>query len=249
MVAVKELSWEDISAPDFGTAPRAAFRQAVAEVAAKAKVTLPECHGRVDAAVKLVLAGDVELLDEGKARIASQANGQTTYLVCNGTCECKDFAHAPSSWCKHRIAAGLMTRAVALADALLHQTLPLAAVPGPAPAFPLVGAAAGPAPAPAPAQLPEAPASVNCHITIGGRQVQLTLRDTDETRLLQRLAAVLACYPVPQAPAPAAPAQPTPAATPDGWCAVHQVAMGKQSNARGSWFSHKTAEGSWCKGK
>src|SRR5262245_36998060 len=48
-----------------------------------------------------------------------------------------------------------------------------------------------------PAPLPEAPASANCHILIEGRQVQLTLRDTDEARLLQRLAVVLQQYPAP----------------------------------------------------
>ncbi len=42
-----------------------------------------------------------------------------TYLVADGTCECKDFPKAPSGWCKHRIAAGLMKRAVGRADALL----------------------------------------------------------------------------------------------------------------------------------
>ena len=50
----------------------------------------------------------------------------------------------------------------------------------------------------APLPLPEAPASVNCHITIAGRQVQVTLRDTDETRLLARLTALLAQYPLPE---------------------------------------------------
>jgi hypothetical protein len=43
-----------------------------------------------------------------------------------------------------------------------------------------------------PVTLPEAPCSVNCHITIAGRQCQLTLRDSDEGRLLARLQAVLA---------------------------------------------------------
>src|SRR5205823_12194315 len=42
-----------------------------------------------------------------------------------------------------------------------------------------------------PAPLPEAPASVNVHLELGGRQVQLTLRDRDEGRLLERLATVL----------------------------------------------------------
>jgi hypothetical protein len=52
---------------------------------------------------------------------------------------------------------------------------------------------------PPPPPLPEAPASVNCHITIEGRQVQLTLRDRDETRLLERLTTLLKQYPVPAA--------------------------------------------------
>jgi hypothetical protein len=54
MVAAKEFSWEEISSPDFGNPARQAWREAVAETAAKAKAKLPECNGRVDAAVKIV---------------------------------------------------------------------------------------------------------------------------------------------------------------------------------------------------
>src|SRR2546427_8903381 len=111
MVAVKEFSWEEVSSPDFGA--RAAWRQAVAEIAAKAKETLPECNGRVDKAVAIVLNGDVELLPDGKAKVASRSNGTTAYFVVNGTCECRDFVKAPSGWCKHRIAAGLAKRVAA----------------------------------------------------------------------------------------------------------------------------------------
>jgi hypothetical protein len=103
MVAVREISWEEASAPGFEQTTRQAWREAVAEIAERAKQTLPECNGRVDKAVAIVLNGDVELLPEGKARVASQSNGTTEYVVCNGTCECKDFAKAPSSWCKHRL--------------------------------------------------------------------------------------------------------------------------------------------------
>src|SRR5882724_9965411 len=96
MVAVHELSWEEVSSPDFGA--RAAWREAVADIAAKAKQTLPECHGRVDSAVKIVLAGNVELLADGTARVASQTNGTTKYFMVNGECNCPDFAKAPSNW-------------------------------------------------------------------------------------------------------------------------------------------------------
>src|SRR5437867_5433784 len=117
MSIVSEYSWEsDTWTHNNGDDPaRQAFRQAVAEIAAKAKATLPECNGRVDSAVKIVLAGDVELLPDGTAKVASQSNGQVAYHIVNSTCNCKDFAKAPSNWCKHRIAAGLALRARALA--------------------------------------------------------------------------------------------------------------------------------------
>jgi hypothetical protein len=70
---------------------RHAFRQAVADIAAKAKETLPECNGRVDSAVKIVLAGDVELQADGTAKVASQSNGATAYHIVNGACTCKDY--------------------------------------------------------------------------------------------------------------------------------------------------------------
>jgi len=101
MVAVKEFSWEEVSRVDFGNPARAAWREAVAEIADKAKATLPQCNGRVESAVKIVLAGDVELLEDGKAQVASQSNGIIQYFVVNGECSCKDYPKAPSNWCKH----------------------------------------------------------------------------------------------------------------------------------------------------
>src|SRR5262249_57817127 len=109
------------------------------------------------------------------------------------------FAKAPSHWCKHRIAAGLAKRASALTKQRLEQ----------------VDAASNGTTTPAPEQvdqtpvatpiqetvatpilpLPEAPASVNFHTTIAGRQIQITLRDTDETRLLARLESLLQRFP------------------------------------------------------
>jgi hypothetical protein len=82
---------------------RAAWREAVAAIAEKAKAKLPECNGRVDKAVAIVLNGDVELLPDGTAKVASQSNGTAEYLVVNGECTCKDFAKAPHGFCKHRV--------------------------------------------------------------------------------------------------------------------------------------------------
>ena len=97
---------------------------------------------------------------------------------------------------------------------------------------------------PTPPPLPEAPASANCHILIAGRQVQITLRDTNETRLLQRLAAVLQQYPVQTAVQ--APTQPQ--GQGKEWCSKHGVAMKQTTKEGRSWWSHKTADG-WCKGR
>ena len=93
-----------------------------------------------------------------------------------------------------------------------------------------------------PAPLPEAPASVNVHITIAGRQVQLTLRDTDEVRLLAQ----------PQGQA-LSPQQHNAAAmhrTVTDFCPIHQVAMKENTKDGRRWFSHydETA-GRWCKGR
>src|SRR5258708_32182945 len=97
MVAVHELSWEEVSSPDFGNPARAAWRQAVAEIAAKAKETLPECNGRVDKAVAMVLNGDVALLEGGTAKVASQSKGTTVYHAGDGASTCKDRARAPTA--------------------------------------------------------------------------------------------------------------------------------------------------------
>src|SRR5262252_11027368 len=119
MVAATTFPWEENSTPECSR--RAAWREAVAEIADKAKAKLPECNGRVDSAVKIVLAGDVELLEDGKAKVASQSNGTTAYFVVNGECTCKDFPKAPQGFCKHRVAYGIHKRALTLAKQRLDQ--------------------------------------------------------------------------------------------------------------------------------
>src|SRR6266478_1067439 len=122
MVAVKEISWEEASALGFEQTTRQAWRAAVAEIASKAHEKLPECNGRIDSAVKLVLAGDVELGADGTAKVASQSNGTTTYHVVNGHCDCKDFAKAPHGFCKHHLSAAIARRAQELVKAKLADT-------------------------------------------------------------------------------------------------------------------------------
>src|SRR5262244_3687832 len=120
---VTSYDWEsDTWTTNGDTTARQAWRQAVAEIAEKAKAKLPECSGRVESAVKIVLAGDVELLADGTAKVASQSNGTTVYHVVNGHCDCKDFAKAPHQFCKHRLSAAIARRAQELAKQRLEQS-------------------------------------------------------------------------------------------------------------------------------
>jgi hypothetical protein len=220
-----EVSWDDAFGGAFPESPtRRTFREAVETVAAKARASLPENHGRIEKAVQLVLAGDVEQLPDSTARVTSQSNGTTQYYIVNGTCECPDAPRAPEGFCKHRLAAGIYKRAFTLAtqrlDAVLDDSQPQADTP-----------------TTSAVSLPEAPASVNCYVIIAGRQAQVTLRDANEARLLARLEALLARFPVDTDTTPRA----------EGWCVRHQTQMQRHTNAKGSWWSHKTPDG-WCRG-
>jgi hypothetical protein len=236
---VVELSWDDMIAGNFPqeNPVRTAWREAVIAVAERAKATLPDAGSRIASAVKIVLTGDVELLEDGTAWVGSQANGTTEYRITNGTCECKDFPKAFEGWCKHRLAHAIHKRAKALTaeklQALDHSPAPVSAAP--ARELPL---------SPPPLALPEAPASVNLYLNISGRKAQLTLRDSDEHLLLARLDAILQRFPLPEDAAEA----PVPE-VPEGWCRRHDVQMPQHSNAKGAWYSHRLDDGTWCKGK
>jgi hypothetical protein len=180
----------------------------------------------VDSAVKLVLGGDVTLLADGTARVASQSNGSTAYHVVNGHCDCKDFPKAPHQFCKHRLSAAIARRAQELLKAKIVDSN------GQAPAQ------SQPVQPDAPtAPLFEAPASVNVYLELSGRQVRLTLRDSDESHLLARLEAILERFPV------AAQATDT---TPQ--CPKHG-AMKPSTKGKGWYCPRKLADGAWCKGK
>ena len=231
MTIVAQFSWDDIASADFGNPTRTVWRTAVAEIADKAKATLPQCNGRVEKAVAIVLNGDVELLPDGKAKVASQSNGSTKYFLVNGTCECPDYAKAPQHFCKHRIAFGIHKRAYTLAKQRLDQ---LDRAQQSTSELPTEQAQAEPV-----STLPEAPASCNVHVMLAGRQVQVTLRDSDEQRLLERLERLLQRFPLVEE----SRKEPSP-----GWCSTHGVQMKHKHSEKGSWWFHKTAEG-WCHGK
>src|SRR5215471_61072 len=92
------------------TTDRQQFRALVAEVAAKAKEKLPQAvNGRVEKAVKLVLAGDVEPQPDGTVTVYSATDATRRYVLQGTSCTCTDYerGQAPEGWCQHRIAAGI----------------------------------------------------------------------------------------------------------------------------------------------
>ena len=206
------------------------FHQALVQAEAQARSTLDVgLHERLSAATSLVKDGKVFQTSTGLWQVDSSTNG-LTYSV-NGTCQCEDHHFNKPRYCKHQLAMFLAQRVLSL----MRQ-----------PAPPVVPELADAAPAAPAVPLPEAPASVNVHITIAGRQVQLTLRDSDEARLLQRLAAVLQQYPLPE---PAKASSQAPQGQAEGWCAIHETALHLHHSKDGrSWYSHRLSEGGFCKG-
>src|SRR5918911_4452927 len=103
MAIVTSYDWEsDTFTHHAENAARTAWREAVAEIAEKAKATLPDCAGRVDRAVQMVLNHDVELLENGQAKVASQSNGQVVYHVVNGGGGCEENRKKAPKTCKEK---------------------------------------------------------------------------------------------------------------------------------------------------
>jgi len=239
---VTTYDWEsDTWTTNGDTTARQAWRQSVAEIADKARAKLPECSGRVDSAVKIVLAGDVELLADGTAKVASQSNGTTAYHVINGECSCKDFAKAPHSFCKHRLSAAIARRAHELVQQRLS---PLDnATNGHVSSDQPQGEATAALP------LPEAPVSITLKATLNGHEVMVTLRGVDFASVKAQVEQASQWLSV-QAP-PQPPTQRTTPADHDDspYCHRHKTALKRFSKDGRTWHSHKTADGRWCKGQ
>ena len=232
---------------------RQAFRELVAQVAAKARAKLPETvNGRIESAVKLVLLHDVMPQADGSILVGSSRDPWQSYLLVGTACECQDFTRgqAPEGWCQHRIAAGIAKRVGELLPVQGdHNNLETPPLPSPA-ALASVQAAQEPGHQ----ALPEAPSSCNVYLSISGHKVQVTLRDTDEQRMLARLQILLDTYPAPapQGTHQLSPQQHNAAAMHThvtGFCAVHSVQMTQNTKDGRTWWSHRTDDGQWCKGK
>jgi hypothetical protein len=204
------------------TAPdRQQFRATLATLADKTKAKIPELNGRVEKALRLALAGDVELHEGGSATVYSSSDPTRRYEIVEGMCPCRDWEQAPQHLCQHRLSAGFVRKVHALLPTGTSAPAESAAADVQAPMVPL----------------PEAPASVNVRLTIEGRECQLTLRDHDEARLLERLHAVLAQYPLAQPPSPPPQGEALPRCPEHGF-----LRKGK----RGWYCPTKLADGSYC---
>jgi hypothetical protein len=208
------------------TSTREQFRQAVAQVAEKARAILPtQVNGRVESAVTLVLHGDVEPQPDGSVVVFSSTDPTRRYVLTGQACTCTDFTQgkAPSGWCKHRIAAGIAKRVGELLPAPAVQGSPGKLETSPAPVGPL----------------PEAPVSITLKASLHGHEVLVTLRGTDFASVQAQ---------VEQASAWLRSQAPAQGPTADGWCSIHNMPMKDTTKNGQTWRSHKTADG-WCKGK
>ena len=73
------------------TPDRTAFRELLASLATKTKARIPALNGRVENALRLALAGDVELHDDGTATVYSSSDPTRRYEIRAGTCTCRDY--------------------------------------------------------------------------------------------------------------------------------------------------------------
>ena len=221
-------------------ATRAAFRATIAEVAARAKERLPEAvNGRIESAVKLVLAHDVLFLEDGTVEVGSASDPLKTYTLAGHACDCQDFAYgqAPDGWCQHRIAAGIAKRVGELLPALPVEPWPdNDPEDGPAPAVETE-------PMPAPTR-ERAGMRLETQVMIDGRPVKVAVWGPDDADVQARLQAVLAAHPAPASPPASAQGQP-PGDTPQ--CPTH----GAMRQGKRGWFCpNKMPDGeTWCKSK
>ncbi len=156
------------------------FLEAVRAETSALQTAHPILRCGLDKAFALVASGAVFPEDDGTSAMVQSQSDPTQYHPVNGACDCKaaQYHEAP---CAHRLAFRLYQKVCdRLAAEEERYTVDLET----------------PAPPEAPAApLPEAPASVNVRLVVVGRDVQWTLRDTDEERLAVRLDALLARYP------------------------------------------------------
>jgi hypothetical protein len=233
------------------------WRQTVLEVAARATNAMPASINHIEAAVNIVLADDV--IPEGRNRFrVGGADDPELYIVQEGVCSCPDADRQPDGWCRHKFAAVIYDRArqaVQAAEAEMPEEPPDDGEDAEQYEVTAAGRKALVDTATLPAwQTQQAPSSVSIQWITGGVECRLTLRDSTDAGLFERIKKVLprihAKVEEDRAKQQAAIDEATAAGkpTPESWCALHQVEMQRHTKDGRSWYSHRTDDG-WCRGK
>jgi hypothetical protein len=254
---------------------RQIFRETVAAVAEKARARLPEAvNGRIESAVKLVLAGDVVPQEDGTVTVFSATDATRRYVLQGTGCTCADYerGQAPDGWCQHRIAAGIAKRVQELLPPDPAPVVPEVVEPWPdndpeepqdVPAGKVATATSAP-PESAAAEsacLPEAPVSITLKATFDGQEVLVTLRGHDFASVKAQVEEAAAWLKMHGSAPAAVPAQGQGQLSPQqhnaaamhkrvvDFCKIHSVPMTLNTKDNRSWYSHRTVEGTFCKGR
>ena len=214
---------------------RQQFREVLAGLAAKTQAKLPALNGRVTKACKLVLAGDVALHPDGTALVNSLTDPTRAYQVTGSpaTCQCKDYDHAPEHLCAHRLSVGFLRKVQELLPPAVEST-------------PEVHTGCT-------SPLPEAPVSITLKATLHGHEVLVTLRGVDFASVKAQVeqAAEWLSVQAPVLPPPQPPGRDkTQHAHEDSpYCHAHKATLKRYERNGQVWYSHKLANGQWCRGK
>jgi hypothetical protein len=217
----------------------AAWQQAVVTAAAALQRQYP--GARLRQAQDLVLARAVLVSPDGVATVRSGT--QAYHVHPQGGCTCLDSQHRTPQ-CKHVLAVELYRRVM-----LPDQPLPLPAPPAsPDAAMPTAPAEAEALPATPPApqwHVTEAPAACTLKFQLGGLDILYTMRDASDAALFARLRRIL-----PRLQTKVTASQGTDAAPSEATprCSTHQVHLKRYRKGDRVWWSHKLADGRWCKG-
>lgn len=260
------LTWDQVASGDYPVTPaQQLFYTVVLATAAQAKASMPDANGRVERARDLVLGGLVQPGPDNTFTVRSASARGKSYTLTEGVCTCHDAEKREDHCCQHLLATWIWRTARQTLAAQLarngHQLAEAPAAPiaqGPLDVSPGAEARTTLAQACSSPTHHEATASMNTYVDFAGYRVQVTLRTLpgeDETQLHRRMEAYLKQFPAPDAPQHAAAAE-IPAETPpppEGWCQWHACQMylqtSKDPSRPGQWWSHRLADGTWCKGK
>jgi hypothetical protein len=97
--------------------------------------------------------------------------------------------------------------------------------------------------------LPEAPVSITLKATLHGHEVMVTLRGTDFASVKAQVEQASQWLSVQAPPQPPAQRTTQPDHDDSPYCHRHKTALKRFTKAGRSWFSHKTADGRWCRGQ